>query len=938
MLIPSLIVLSCLLSFTFAGPHARLKSPKRRPKNAALTEILTTSGSSNSTFSPVAVAPKSNIFISLTDDEAAAVIGFLHNQTELNLTAAADAGAYFIVGPLPISNASTYESLDWATTSGSAKIRNYNADDDLLTQWNFDVTATVADIVLDLLNGTATGSDDDTFDILGIDPLWMEEIDGEERVILWNTYWRFPSGKYAIFDGETLLPQGLFFKSDITGRDSSKWKVLGWLYGDIFYSSTEEFRKAWSSPEFVKYELNLPGEWIGSDQIGTPFPADDIAPPLAVQPDGQRFSVDEEQKYVEWMDFTFYMTFTRDTGLRLFDIKYKSERIIYELGLQEAIAHYAGNDPVQSGTAYMDTFYGFGPYAFELVPGYDCPTYSRFLNTTFHASEISTTHRNNICLFESDAGYLMQRHSTSQYLALTRNIVFTLRSVSTVGNYDYSFALDGSVETIIRASGYIQSAYYAKNNDYGERRNRFILIGLTPSVQDTKFTMRSVAVDMDVLGTQNTFVKHEIVAADVKYPWANQTRSTMRLERVRVETEDDAKLSWPQNGGGMFLVENSDKLNKYGEPKGFKIAPSRGGPGMHLTIQNSLNLLQSGNFATHALYITKHKDTEVRSSHANNGYDPGNPLINFNDFFDGESLNQTDIVLWVNLGMHHVPHTGDMPNTVFTTAQSAFIISPHNYLLRDASRTTRQMVRIDYNSSGVQLVKEFGGNMASGVVNIVRFLGVSSAILAAIQYLPQISYTWRARLVGALSVPMMCIQSPGAVAMVLNIALSLPLLVLSHTSRRRGINWTSWIIYAVAGLMQFTLLSICLAWKFRQHRFHIDDFEAPIHPESLPPPSSGFIPIPYPDEEAQEQPAVEADEEQGVPGLVLDSGDDVGALNKTLESALGEAVAADVRDGAAAEETPLVLTETSQVQSVGADAGTGAGKGQGKGKARARWW
>jgi uncharacterized protein with PQ loop repeat len=51
------------------------------------------------------------------------------------------------------------------------------------------------------------------------------------------------------------------------------------------------------------------------------------------------------------------------------------------------------------------------------------------------------------------------------------------------------------------------------------------------------------------------------------------------------------------------------------------------------------------------------------------------------------------------------------------------------------------------------------------------FLGVSSALLAAIQYLPQIAFTWQAKLVGALSVPMMCIQSPGAVAMVTSIAL-----------------------------------------------------------------------------------------------------------------------------------------------------------------------
>lgn len=59
------------------------------------------------------------------------------------------------------------------------------------------------------------------------------------------------------------------------------------------------------------------------------------------------------------------------------------------------------------------------------------------------------------------------------------------------------------------------------------------------------------------------------------------------------------------------------------------------------------------------------------------------------------------------------------------------------------------------------------------------FLGVSSAMLAAIQYAPQIMHTYNAKLVGALSIPMMLIQSPGAVLMVLSIAL------------RPGTNWTS---------------------------------------------------------------------------------------------------------------------------------------------------
>ncbi|GJJ14587.1 hypothetical protein Clacol_008853 [Clathrus columnatus] len=88
------------------------------------------------------------------------------------------------------------------------------------------------------------------------------------------------------------------------------------------------------------------------------------------------------------------------------------------------------------------------------------------------------------------------------------------------------------------------------------------------------------------------------------------------------------------------------------------------------------------------------------------------------------------------------------------------------------------------------------------------FLGVSSSALAVIQYFPQLFKTYRLKLVGAISVPMMCIQSPGAVLMVL-----------------------SWITYATAGIMQGSLLVMCLIWKTRQARLGIDDFGNPLGPD-----------------------------------------------------------------------------------------------------------
>lgn len=51
------------------------------------------------------------------------------------------------------------------------------------------------------------------------------------------------------------------------------------------------------------------------------------------------------------------------------------------------------------------------------------------------------------------------------------------------------------------------------------------------------------------------------------------------------------------------------------------------------------------------------------------------------------------------------------------------------------------------------------------------FLGVSSVALTGFQYAPQVAHTYRLKLVGALSIPMMILQAPGAVLMVVSIAL-----------------------------------------------------------------------------------------------------------------------------------------------------------------------
>lgn len=62
------------------------------------------------------------------------------------------------------------------------------------------------------------------------------------------------------------------------------------------------------------------------------------------------------------------------------------------------------------------------------------------------------------------------------------------------------------------------------------------------------------------------------------------------------------------------------------------------------------------------------------------------------------------------------------------------------------------------------------GEPSDGLYLWATFLGLTSSSLALIQYAPQLWYTYRTKLVGALSIPSMCIQSPGAALMVWTIA------------------------------------------------------------------------------------------------------------------------------------------------------------------------
>lgn len=88
-----------------------------------------------------------------------------------------------------------------------------------------------------------------------------------------------------------------------------------------------------------------------------------------------------------------------------------------------------------------------------------------------------------------------------------------------------------------------------------------------------------------------------------------------------------------------------------------------------------------------------------------------------------------------------------------------------------------------------------------------EFFGIAGTMLAAIQFLPQIYTTWKLQAVGSLSIPMMCIQTPGSFVWVGSLA------------ARLGVaGWSTWGIYLVTGVLQGGLLVMATWFEIRDRR------------------------------------------------------------------------------------------------------------------------
>ncbi|XP_068587637.1 primary amine oxidase, liver isozyme-like [Cebidichthys violaceus] len=484
---------------------------------------------------------------------------------------------------------------------------------------------------------------------------------------------------YQNEEGYYIHPVGFEMLFNHQSTNHLSWRVMKVLYNGQYFDSIMELKQKYEAgtvkriiykpvPNYASLKPKHKPTGIGPQQFHV---------------QGKRFSV--KNNHIVYLDWSFAFGLSPLRGMRAFDVRFRGERIIYELSVQDAMSVYGSVTPTLMLTKYLDGSLGIGKCAYELVRGVDCP-YSATYIDTFHFLDTGVPRqlRNSICVFEHDMGQPLRRHFSeivfNSYGGLA-NTALVFRTITAIGNYDYIwdfiFYQSGSVEAKVHATGYIASSFALKDNfPFGHQ----VAENVTGNIH-THFI--NFKVDVDVLGVKNVFQTKDMEFVNVSLPWMPERHIMIpKVVEKQLQTEQEAALRYDTKTP-RYLHIASNKTNRWGQQRSYRLQVFSFA-GDHLPESEPQERAMS--WARYKVAITKHKDLEQSCGSLYNQHGMWTPAVDFSKYIeDNESIDNQDLVAWVTAGFLHIPHSEDIPNTVTVGNGGGVLLRPHNYFDEDPS-------------------------------------------------------------------------------------------------------------------------------------------------------------------------------------------------------------------------------------------------------------
>ena len=416
-------------------------------------------------------------------------------------------------------------------------------------------------------------------------------------------------------------------------------------------------------------------------------------PTLIAQPRGKNFVLKGSE--VSWGNWRFHLRFENRQGTVISLVRWsdrgRERHVMYQGYMSEMFVPYMDPDTGWYSRTYFDMGeYGIGHLASPLKAGIDCPHQATFLDAVLADEKGDPDERLKVvCIFERNTGDPAWRHYevNKESYEGRPGVELVVRMASQVGNYDYLidwvFNHAGEIEARVGSTGIVglkgvvsQTMRDATAHD-DTATGTLVAPGLTAVQHDHFFNFR---LDLDVDGPENTFLTD--VYNKMTLPTSSARRSIYTVAQQMLEREGIAVAVSHQDHGTAptdvkLRVINETKTNNVGNFVGYEIVHSNHA---HFIADQDDWPAKRAAFLQGDVWVTPFDPSEKYAAgqyvFASKG-DQGLPRWTQ----AARPVRGTDLVVWVNMGMHHLTRAEDVP--VMPLVWHSFKLRPFNFFDRN---------------------------------------------------------------------------------------------------------------------------------------------------------------------------------------------------------------------------------------------------------------
>jgi primary-amine oxidase len=298
---------------------------------------------------------------------------------------------------------------------------------------------------------------------------------------------------------------------------------------------------------------------------------------------------------------------------------------------------------------------GAGAMANNLKLGCDCLGSIHYLSGVIsdHNGD-PTTMENAICIHEQDNGIAFKHMNyRTERATIARKRELVIQTIITVSNYEYILAFifnqAGELTYEVRATGILSTQPIDEGLDvpFGT----VVHPGVLAAHHQHIFSLRA---DPAIDGHNNRLVYEEAHAMplDENNPHGNG----YVVDQTVVEKSSGLDLKPDSNR--TFKIQNANVLNPInGKPVSYKIQTT---PFQKMLAHPSSFNHRRAEFADHDIYVTSHQDSELYSGGQYTNQSRGGTGVR-SWASRGDNVVDTDIVLYVQFGINHIPRIEDFP-------------------------------------------------------------------------------------------------------------------------------------------------------------------------------------------------------------------------------------------------------------------------------------